>query len=453
LDDILNLDGLKVTQVQEKDNDYYITVETTEKPDYCPHCGDITTNFIKNGTKKQLFMDLPIHAKRVGIMIKRQRYKCQSCFSTFVEELPMMDAHRNATVRLVDYISQQSMERTYASIAKDVGVDEKTVRNIFNEYVETLRNNNKFETPRWMGIDEIYIIKKPRGVIANIKENTLVDILPNRNKETMARYFMFLPGRKDVELVTMDMWLPYRDLVSIYMPQATVVVDKFHVTRMANNSLETIRKDTAKESKPKSTKKEKDEIVREWKRNRKLLLMRRDQINPFKDTEAHLTVQNWLADNPTLKEAYDLKEEFFEVYDFILREDALAAYQEWLYKVNNSSVKYAFKPLVTAMTNWETEIFNYFDCNRVTNAYTESLNNLIRTVNRAGRGYSFEALRAKMLYVAGAHKKATPKFDKQTYKDNMINNLLVSGYSQNYLQSDFGVEISTLVDLLEQDKF
>jgi transposase len=48
------------------------------------------------------------------------------------------------------------------------------------------------------------------------------------------------------------------------------------------------------------------------------------------------------------------------------------------------------------MGNRETEIFSYFD-HPITNAYTESLNNLIRLTNRVGRGYSFSAIRAKLL--------------------------------------------------------
>jgi hypothetical protein len=60
----------------------------------------------------------------------------------------------------------------------------------------------------------------------------------------------------------------------------------------------------------------------------------------------------------------------------------------------------AFEPLTKAMDNWEAEIFAYFDY-RVTNAYTESLNSLIRVINRLGRGYSFEVLRAKILFTEG----------------------------------------------------
>src|SRR2546426_12341019 len=63
-----------------------------------------------------------------------------------------------------------------------------------------------------------------------------------------------------------------------------------------------------------------------------------------------------------------------------------------------------FHELVTVMGNWETEIFAYFD-HPITNAYTESLNNLIRMTNRIGRGYSFNAIRAKLLYAETGRKR------------------------------------------------
>jgi hypothetical protein len=40
-------------------------------------------------------------------------------------------------------------------VAKQVGVDEKTVRNVFDAYVVELEKQFKRETPTWLGIDEI----------------------------------------------------------------------------------------------------------------------------------------------------------------------------------------------------------------------------------------------------------------------------------------------------------
>ncbi len=52
----------------------------------------------------------------------------------------------------------------------------------------------------------------------------------------------------------------------------------------------------------------------------------------------------------------------------------------------------------TAFRNWKEWILNYFDDHRITNAFTESFNAKVRRVYRDGRGYTFERLRAKVLF-------------------------------------------------------
>ncbi|MNW64078.1 hypothetical protein D3C74_423250 [compost metagenome] len=123
-------------------------------------------------------MDLPIHGKRAGLLIKRQRYRCKDCNRTFWEHLDhTIDEKRNCTKRLLSYIEKQSLKRTFVSISEDVGLHEKTIRNIFRDYINRLKETHRFETPNWLGIDEIHIIK-PRCVLTNIEERTLLDVLP-----------------------------------------------------------------------------------------------------------------------------------------------------------------------------------------------------------------------------------------------------------------------------------
>jgi hypothetical protein len=69
-----------------------------------------------------------------------------------------------------------------------------------------------------------------------------------------------------------------------------------------------------------------------------------------------------------------------------------------------------FRKLLTAARNWRTEILAYFD-HPVTNAYTEALNGVAKVINRQGRGYTFEVLRARVLFGKGALAvKPTPEF-------------------------------------------
>ena len=79
-------------------------------------------------------------------------------------------------------------------------------------------------------------------------------------------------------------------------------------------------------------------------------------------------------------------------------------FDEW--KVN--AVKYPlFKEFVDTVENWRTEIFNYFDHN-YTNAVTEALNAVCKEIAVVGRGYTFDVLRAKILYGTKATKP--PKY-------------------------------------------
>ena len=168
---ILNLPDFKVQRVEEADHDYHVYAEVSNPPGACTACG--SDRLIGHGRNEQVIRDLPTHGKRLAIYVDTRRWRCQSCGKTFMETLPAVNAKREMTDRLVRWIGQQSLKRTFASIADDTGLDEKTIRNIFRDYINELEAEFRFETPKWMGIDEIHLIK-PRCVISNIRNNTIV---------------------------------------------------------------------------------------------------------------------------------------------------------------------------------------------------------------------------------------------------------------------------------------
>ena len=295
------------------------------------------------------------------------------------------------------------MKRTFASVAEDTGLDEKTIRNIFRDYVNELEAQFRFETPQWMGIDELYLIK-PRCVITNIQNNTVVDMLTNRNKDTVAKYLFQMKRRDKVQFVAMDMWAPYRDAVTAVMPQAKIVIDKFHVIKMANEAMEKARKGIRADL---------DLKQRRGLMHDRFVLSKRQ--HDLTDKEA-FNLDGWTKNYPVLGEAYRLKESFYAVYEaFTSKEDALARYEVWSKSVP-PEIRPHFSDLIRAFTNWQPWILNYFD-HKVRNAYTESLSSLIRVMDRMGRGYSFEPLRAKILFTEGAHKHKLSRLKLERMRD------------------------------------
>ncbi|WP_207711464.1 ISL3 family transposase [Sulfobacillus harzensis] len=301
-----------------------------------------------------------------------------------------------------------------------------------------------FDTPTWMGLDEIHLIR-PRAVITNIRERTLVEILPQRNKETVLRYLSTLNDAQRVQVVTMDMWHPYREAVRTVLPQATIVVDKFHVVRMANAAVERVRKSLRDSLTP---------AQRRGLMHDRFVLLKRE--SDLRDQEA-LLLSLWVKNYPTLGLAYRLKENFFDIYEAPTKEQAQARFMAWEQALA-PTVQDAFLDLRKAWHNWEPHILAYFD-HRVTNAYTESLNSLIRIMNRVGRGYSFEALRAKMLFSEGTFKKQhiRPKFERRRDDDRSLSDRVSASmfgqgpvprpafYGRTPQETNYGVDMETLI--------
>ena len=99
--------------------------------------------------------------------------------------------------------------------------------------------------------------------------------------------------------------------------------------------------------------------------------------------------------------AYDLKEDFFGIYDDhpSSREEAEAAFDAWIREIPDGREFDPFRALARTVQNHREFIFNYWECpSRISNGYTECANRLINETDMRGRGYSFETLRARTLY-------------------------------------------------------
>lgn len=420
---ILGIEGVNVVGTSQDDDNIQIKAETQEGKNSCPHC--FSANVVKFGMKPEIIMDTPVHGKRCGIHLQRRRMRCNACNKTFMESIIWKDKKRQMTNRLIAYIERECLKRPFTALADEIGVDESTIRQVFADYAARVEKQHQFEMPEWMGIDEIHIIKKPRCVITNVGERTVVELLENRNKTMLMKYLTKRQDRSNVKYVAMDMWRPYRDTVASLMPKAKVIVDKFHVQRMANDALEKIRKSNRSNLDLKAR--------RALMQDRYVLLKRRGDLTA-KDS---LKLSGWLENFPLLDSGYNAKEAFFGIWDCTSRSQAEDAYKLWLSGLSGE-IENEFEPLTKAVGNWHEEIFNFFDY-PITNAYTESLNNLIRSVNRIGRGYSFDVLRTKILHTEGVQKVKRASYNRNA----------VFEYALPVADASYGADISTLINNIE----
>jgi transposase len=438
----LNLSAFMILDTQQDEHDLHFFLETVSQPSICPCCGSIKGDIVGYGRDMQIFMDTPMYGKRVGLHINRRRMKCRECSSTFFEPLPDMHEKHRSTKRLIEHIEKRVLRDTFTRIADDIGLDESTIRVIFSEYATHRQRSHHPITPRILGIDEAHLFHLYRCVLADVEKRTIIDLLENRSAIHVANYLRRMPNKNRIKTVCIDMWQPYRDAAKAILPEAKIVIDKFHIVRYASDALESARKDLRKTLT--------DKQRRGLMHDRFALLKRPDKLNAHE----YLVLNHWLG-YPTMRLAYELKESFYNLFDNSPgRQAAEQEYGAWLKRIT-PDIKSFFEPLTRAVENWHEEIFAYFDFlpNPVTNAYTESLNNLIKLINKNGRGYKFDVLRAKILFSDGVRKVITPKFNRHPSSIASMMDMFVSEAGADYQIRDHGSDIYTLIQKILNGSF
>lgn len=444
LEKMLDLPEFRITDLKHNEYDIRIYVEKRDKPSVCPSCGIIDPSVRVHSSRQQEVRDKNIQGKRVGLMFKRRRYKCMECEATFYELSDSIAPRSRLTNRLREYIGEQSKRRSFIELERELDISNVTIREIFLEEVKNLESGLDIETPYAIGIDEIHIQREGKhrkqawGLICNGDEHTVMDLLPNRNKATIIEYFKNLRDPYAVGVVTMDMWRPYKDAVYQELPNAEVVVDKFHVVKMGNEALDSMRKSY------------KDELGRKknksLKQERYLLLKREHDLKPLPDVAFR---DAWFNEIPELKDAYYLKEELFKIYDAPTKSQAFKRYNAWKTSIPEHMTE--FKEVAKTIDNWHKEIFNYFDY-RVTNAFVEGINSTIRAIEKQGRGYTFEVLRAKVMFFIN-HKVDKPSYGENVFYDSVSlfsGNSFTSTYFEDERTKDYGIPFDNIMKAINE---
>lgn len=420
LDLLLGFPGLQIKGHSDRGNIIYIYAKASDDtpPVACPCCGNTWVR--KDGGYIREAKDFPIRGKPVIFQIDTFRYECvrPSCQQKkFVPRFPQaIDENSQLTIRLRDAIASCDFsKRTFDDVAKQYGVDRETVRRIFLEKVRELDQETKYDDVVCLGIDEAHLAKEMRGVLVDCssKKAKLIDLLPDRRQQTIVAALRRFENLGTIRYVTMDMSAAYRDAVLAELPNAIVVVDRFHVILHLIEATEKARKATeamieAEIAQLPAGKRDRETDL--WKSQRKV-------INHFwfKKNVTNLTDRQYrglatlMKNYPAFGDVIRTKEQFSAIYDCATRTDAEAMYDAWyndLMTSGNPGLE-PFKALARTVSNWHEWIFNYFDVEpgiSRTNGPTEAINGEIKRINKMGRGYSFEVLRGKLLYGAGQIK-------------------------------------------------
>lgn len=375
-------------EIQDKDGKSYYEAEI-EMPvtaHHCPHCDEITT-YVKD-YRIQRAKDLNLLEKPLYLIIRKRRYVCPSCGSTFTESNPLIKRYQHFSSRFyLNAIRECFQLQPFITIANRIGVSSTSVARWFDNIAHPHPM-----LPEYFSIDEFKGNAGGEKFQCNISDpvrHKILDILPSRDTTKLSEHFLQQYAKEErdkVKGIVMDLSKIFRSIAHTLFPNAIIIADRFHVIRVVTRSLENVRKRIQKQFRK--------ERRRWFKRSRKILLKR----EIFLSEEDRAILNRMLNASPELEKAYILKERFYSIFKEFTKQAAKKALQEWLLLVTELNVS-EFKHCIDTFTQWSDAITNIVE-HKISNGFIEGSNNKIKVLKRVSYGVkNFERFRNRILYL------------------------------------------------------
>ncbi|MFN7864937.1 MAG: transposase, partial [bacterium] len=190
-------------------------IESKNQKAICPRCGLESDKLHQN--HRHLVKDLPISGQPVYLQVNRRQFKCDNCQKPFSEELDFVSKKRTYTKRLAENILEQLKSGDILNISRRNNVTEEEIQRMVEDIAEEITEPDLSELKR-LGIDEIALVKGQKNycaVLVNLDTRKLIAILEKRTQEEL-RETLTGWGKEvleQIEEVSIDLWLPYKNLV------------------------------------------------------------------------------------------------------------------------------------------------------------------------------------------------------------------------------------------------
>lgn len=369
------------TEMNER-GDFIITVESRLNSANCRQCGREIKDFHGHDRPIRL-RHLPVFDRRVYVEIQPKRYKCPHCSGnpTTTQKASWYDANSPHTKAYEQSVLRALINSTIADVSIKQGISEEAIEGIVDRHIKPIVAWEIFESLGILGLDEIALKRghKDFVVIATTQWEdggvAILAVLPDRKKETVKTFLKTIPERlrETIKRVCTDMYDGYANAVKEELPQADVVVDRFHVAKAYRECADDMRKSELSRLKKELPESEYDQL--------------KGLMWPFRynaadlDEETKQRLEKLFQYSSELRMAYDFREELTTIFERIQsKQDAKTAIEAWKTRVGKSSLT-CFKSFLTTLDNWLDEITNYF-LDRETSGFVEGFNNKIKALKR-----------------------------------------------------------------------
>jgi transposase len=382
---LLNLPELAITSVEMTDRKLVIHCHSRLGEAICPSCLRPTREVKKY--YRRAIRDLSITGRAVYLNLEERQFFCFDCTRYFTERFSFVEPNRTTTTRYEAYLYERCEKTPIKQVAIQEDLCWAVVQDIYERQAK--RNMESVDTVRWLGIDELALRKGHKSfvcVLVDLERACVIDLLPDRKKAYLLAYFR-KKGKafcEQIEVFSCDMWDGFLNTARTLMPNAEIVVDRFHVMGQIHQALDKYRRALRRA----------DPMAEVLKRLKWVLFKHPQDLTEEETTRLEQAFEAF----PQLEQVWQLKEDlylWFETFDQPQLADCWLS--SWIEQAHSLNIRY-LDTFVDTLQRWRKYIVAFFQY-RITNGMVEGINNLIKAIKRMAYGFrNFDHFRLRVLF-------------------------------------------------------
>jgi len=288
---------------------------------------------------------------------------------------------------LFEALAMAMIEREMAvvRVAELLRVNPHRIWTIFNHWVKEGRKLDDPSTITKLGVDETSSRKGHNyvTVAVDLDENRVIHATEGKGKETLNCFKQYLASQEvkpaQISDISIDLSPSFIAGSIASFPAANITFDRFHVVKLLNKAMDTVRKNERKEH---------DDL-----KGHKYTFLRNFEDLSDKQEESLVSM---IKLYPTLGEAYRLKVLFNDFWEMESIKTAEEFLKDWCNQVSEAKIPAFDKFSNTLKAHWSGVV--RFIESKISNGVLEGINNKIQLAKRRARGFRNNENFINMIY-------------------------------------------------------
>ncbi|MBA1444845.1 MAG: ISL3 family transposase [Gammaproteobacteria bacterium] len=390
LSKILRLKGMKITSFwfKNRDRELHLAIKPYKNGCRCPECGR-RGRIVRHATELRRWEDLTLMGMKVLFWYAPKEIQCTT-HGRVQEMIPWAPPYSRITYRLEWRICALCQIMTQKAAAEILKMAASTLSDLLHRIINRMRDGHKIRGVKTLGVDEISFCKgrKFATLVYDLDRSHILWVGLGKGRETIDRFFnerLSKGQRSRILWASCDMSRAYTEAIKHHCPNATLVIDRFHVVKALNQAVDEVHKDEWRVL---------DTHGRKAIKGLRWLLSMHSRNRTKGNTRFLNSLRN---SNSRIHRAWVLKDEFEHFWNYSYRASAEKFLKRWITAALQSRIP-SLRKFVGTLRNHFENILSFVDRN-LTNAVGEGLNRIVKIVKNRASGYRNLESFADMIYL------------------------------------------------------